>query len=131
MVTIEAHGHKNILANHKTTLEVTTSPDLTLNGDCIIAVGAKYDIEDLKALASGTRTLEVTIEVGDDSLRFIAQTNPDFTDPKEIVFRRGEFASERTLGVRASMACVDLPRDFVAKLRNPNQKILIHIEPGE
>ena len=37
---INALGHKNVLAKHKTTLEITKDDHLTPQGDCIVAVSA-------------------------------------------------------------------------------------------
>ena len=128
MTTITAYGHPNVQATHKTTLEVTTATDLTLNGDCIIGVRAEFDKEELKAFLSSCKIMRVTIDIDGDALTFSAEPNAYFDDAHEIVFRRSDFPSERTAGVRATMACIDLPRDFVAKMKNPNQKILIKFD---
>ncbi|MBI4448419.1 DUF371 domain-containing protein [Candidatus Woesearchaeota archaeon] len=130
MITITSYGHPNVLATHKTTMEVTAASDLTLNGDCIIGVRAEFDAEELKAFLSSCKKMCVTIDIDGDALTFTAETNPYFEDSHEIVFRRGEFVSERTAGVRASMACVDLPRDFVQKMKRPEQKIVLRVEPA-
>ena len=128
MPTITAYGHPNVLATHKTTLEITTASDLTLNGDCIIAVRAEFDLEELKAFLTSCRRMEVAIDIDGDTTTFAAEPNPHFEDPHELVFRRSDFPSPRTVGVFSTMACTDLPRDFVQKLKNPQQRILIHLE---
>ncbi len=128
MVTIKAYGHPNVTATHKTTMEVTTSPDLSRNGDCIIGVRTIFDLPELIAFLGGVEKMEVTIDVAGDTISFLAIPNKHFCGPHELVFRRSDFFSERTVGTHATMACCDLPRDFVHKLKNPNQEILIHLE---
>ncbi len=128
MISIACHGHPNIVATHPTTLEITASENLTTNGDCIIGVGACFDQAALGEFLATTPHISVSIDLDGDVMSFRADANPDFTDNKELVFRRSDFVSSRTVGVHASMACIDLPRDFVQKLKNPSQIIFIHIE---
>ncbi len=40
--TFTAQGHPNILATHKTTLEITKDTEVTGEGGCIIAVKADF-----------------------------------------------------------------------------------------
>ncbi|MBS7627988.1 DUF371 domain-containing protein, partial [Candidatus Bathyarchaeota archaeon] len=44
---IEAHGHPNITALHRTTLEITKERKLTPRASCIVAVGATKGAADL------------------------------------------------------------------------------------
>jgi len=44
---IPFYGHKNIRSLHQKTIEITTEQDLTLNGDCIIGVGASCGCNDI------------------------------------------------------------------------------------
>ena len=42
ILTFLAFGHKNITANHKTTLEFTKENSVTKKGDCIIGVNSDF-----------------------------------------------------------------------------------------
>ena len=128
MITITARGHPHVLATHPTTLEITASEELTTNGDCIVAVGAVFDPDQIAAFLKQAHRIRIAIDLDGDVIAFHAHANPDFDDDEELVFRRSEFNSARTVGVKSSMACVDLPRDFVQKLKNPKQQVLIHLE---
>ena len=45
---ITAFGHKNVRATHRTTLEITKDEELSVRGDCIVAVAADKGFFDLK-----------------------------------------------------------------------------------
>ncbi|MGI0066726.1 MAG: DUF371 domain-containing protein, partial [Nitrosotalea sp.] len=36
---ISFHGHENVRSLHPKSIEITTDPNLTVNGDCIVGVG--------------------------------------------------------------------------------------------
>ena len=122
-----AFGHPNILATHKTTLEFTKDNEVSLNGDCIIGVNADFDLKKLKEFVKGKKKLRMAIKAGaaEDHVEF--ELNPDFDDEKEIVIRKGDFISKRTLGIRADKACVDLKKELIAKLTNSQQEINIRL----
>ena len=44
---IPFYGHENIRSLHPKTIEITTEPNLTLNGDCIIGVKASCGCNDI------------------------------------------------------------------------------------
>ncbi len=119
MVIFNIHGHKNILGTHRNTIEFTKESNLTLNGDCIIGVKADFDLHELKALVKKYSKLEIIITVEDLMEEFIADSNPDFNDEHEIVIRKTDFISERTLGIKADKAVRDLNHKLINKLKNP------------
>lgn len=121
-----AYGHPNILSTHPKTLEFTKDSELTLKGDCIIGVRADYNLQELLPLLKKDR-LRMTIKIGDESIIITGKPNPDFTSDNEIVLRRTEFLSDRTLATKTDKAAVDLLR-FVPLLKNPGQKIIVEIE---
>ncbi len=45
-----------------------------------------------------------------------------------MVFRLGEFASERTLGLRATKACRHIKREIAEKMKKPGKKMKVFIE---
>ncbi len=121
--TINAKGHPNIKAQHKTTLEVTTEDYVTHRGDCIIAVAADKAAADinprlLAELALGY-SLAIAIEAGSLIDVFFAQGAPGHTPSSKtsIVIRRSTYLDDRTLAVHSTKAARDIDRKLAAKLR--------------
>ena len=50
---------------------------------------------------------------------------------KDIVLRKSDFTCTRTVGIHAENAAIDIPREMICKLRNPNVKGLFRIIIGE
>lgn len=130
--TITAYGHENIQATHKTTLEITKDKHLTKNGNCIIAIAADKSLADLspkfkEKLRAKNTTLTIRIEVGGmvEEIKASGSSHLDLTHPTEIVVRKSDYISSRTLAIRADKASYDLSKKLVAKLKNPNQKVKI------
>jgi uncharacterized protein len=57
------YGHENITSMHKTTLEFTKDPDLTLNGDCIIGVKSDYSLKKIKKFIKKSNNKKITIKI--------------------------------------------------------------------
>jgi len=121
-----AYGHPNITSTHPKTLEFTKDSELSLKGDCIIGVRADYNLKELEPILKKAK-LKMTIKIGDSTLIVMGKVNPDFSSDGEIVLRRTEFLSERTLATKTDKAALDL-LNLVDKLRNPSQKIIVEIE---
>jgi len=129
---IHAYGHKNILATHKTTIEFTKDKHLTKNGTCIIAVAANKSLAELndnfkKNLKKDGSKLTIIIEVNGLSNKIMADCFPEvlFTNTKDMVIRKSEYISDRTLAIRANKAACDLDSDLVNKLKNPKERVKI------
>jgi len=127
-----AYGHKNILSNHKTTLEITKEETLTRCGDCIIAVKATKGAADLhpkfKEIANKENAqLTITIETNGMKEIIRARGSPrlTFTNPKDILIRKSKYVCDRTVAIGADKAAWDLSRNLVEKLKDPYQKIKI------
>ncbi|MCW4010169.1 MAG: DUF371 domain-containing protein [Candidatus Bathyarchaeota archaeon] len=125
-------GHENIQATHHSTVEFTKDKHLTRNGDCILIVAADKGLADLDAqfraaLQKPHAKLTIKIEAADVSEEIHAEGSPKLalTHPVEMVLRKSDFASDRTLGVHADKAAKDLSRKLVEKLKNPHQKAKI------
>jgi hypothetical protein len=118
MYSFTCWGHPNILGTHATTLEFTKDKEVSLKGDCIIGLSATFDTEKLLAWLKGRENIRVLMKVDDMQEELTCLINPEFTSSREIVIRKSEFVSERTLGIRATRSCADLPREFVDKLKN-------------
>jgi hypothetical protein len=115
-------GHENILGLHNSTIEFTKDYSLTKNGDCIIGVRADFDFRELMDFVAENsgRKVECKIIVGLIEDEFSFYINPDFSGHHEIVIRKTDFCSKRTLGVLANKAAVDLNRGIMEKMRDRN-----------
>ncbi len=129
------HGHPMVKSLHETTIEITTEEHLTERGDCIIGVGAEFGCADLdgrlkSALRQEGANVHFKILAGD--LVFDMEAHGDsrleLTHPHDMVIRKSDFVSDRTLAVGASAAAKDLPREIVEILKDPLAKGFLEIE---
>lgn len=125
-------GHENILSLHDKTLEFTKDTYLTKKGDCILGINADFDYNKLMDFINNfSEGHEMTCFIKCDNLEdeFKFYLNKDFCSENEIVFRRSEFKSDRTLGTRCTKCACDIDRSIVEKLikdgLNCKLKILI------
>ena len=132
--SLTAYGHKNLRCTHETTLEITKALNVTPKGDCIVAVNADKSLRDLsKSLrAIVTRPLSkvrMTLEVSGitDTVEGSGAPGLSLASPEDIVCRKSNFVSERTLMVRADKAAADLDRRIVQALKNPEKVVYITI----
>ena len=125
MISFNAYGHKNLLASHKNTLEFTKDKDLSKNGDCILGVNSDFELSSIKEFIKGKEKIKVEIEVNGISDSFECNVNPKFNDEEEIVFRLGEFSSERTLGLRSTKAAKHINREIVEKMKEDGKKMKV------
>lgn len=127
-----AQGHSNVRATHKTTLEFTRETRLSKTGDCIIAVAADKAVSDLTrefkaSLRNDNARLSIVIKAGEVSEQINARGSSQLslTHPTEMVVRKSDYVSSRTLAIHADKAAKDLSRDLVERLRDPKQKVKI------
>lgn len=125
-------GHANIRATHHATLEFTKDSHVSKNGDCILVVSADKGLPDLgsdfkEKLRKPNAKLTIKIEAEKVADQVQAKGSPQLTltHPNEMVIRKSDFASDRTLAVHADKAAKDLSRMLVEKLKNPRQKVKI------
>ncbi|MGP3668302.1 MAG: DUF371 domain-containing protein [Candidatus Bathyarchaeota archaeon] len=127
-----AYGHEAVKATHPTTLEVTKERNLTSKGDCIVAVGASKSTMDLsgnfKILARKPDT-KITLKIRVGKLVEVVEGfgNPNLTlnHPTDIVARTSTYTCPRTVMVKANKAAVNLSRQLISKLQNPNTLAII------
>ena len=131
---IFGYGHANMQATHKMTLEFTKDVHLSKKGDCIVAVAADKALADLTAefkenLCKPHAKLTITIEADGMIEQVNAEGSPQLilTHPTDMVVRKSEYVSSRTLAVYADKAACDLSRNLVKKLKNPKQKVKINL----
>ena len=71
--------------------------------------------------------IKVIITVDDLKEEITAEINKDFDDKREIVIRKTDFVSKRTLGIKADKAAIDVNRDLVDKLKDSNVRGIVEI----
>jgi len=132
---IPFYGHKNIRSLHQKTIEITTEPDLTLNGDCIIGVGASCSCNDIpekmkKLLRSSKTNILFTIKVKDFSFKVKGKGHDGLvlTHPHDIVIRKSSFVCPRTLATNCNKAADSIPRHMIKILQNPDTKGIFVID---
>lgn len=128
-------GHENVRALHTRTIEITTEPDLTLQGDCIVGVGADCGcLEIPEKIKEKLRRSEskITISILVDGEEFIIEGRGHeelkLENPHDIVIRKSDFMCPRTLAIGCNKASDDIPRKMIKKLQNPKTKGLFVIE---
>ena len=127
-----ARGHDLILSNHKTTLEITKEEQLSIRGDCIIAVGSDKGAADLaetfkNAARNSCAKIIIRIETGDfhEEIKAFGDHNLVFTHPTDIVIRKSGYICGRTVAIRANKAAAEISKRLVKKLQDPHQKVMI------
>lgn len=127
---ILARGNRQIVATHKTTLELTKETHVSSRGDCILAVAASKGASDLseefkRVARDSATTLNLSMTLDDMNYTITGRGNPQLTFEHltDIVVRRSGFTCPRTLMVYANKAAADIPREFIKRLRDPQTSI--------
>jgi hypothetical protein len=130
--TFWAIGHTNIQAIHPTTLMFTKDIHVSKKGDCIVAMAADKSVADLSSqfkekLRKPNAKVTIIIKAGDiiEEIKALGSPKLCLFHPTDIVIRKSEYICSRTLAVCADKSSIDLPRELVAKLQDPEQKVLI------
>jgi len=132
---ISFNGHKNIRSLHPKTIEITTEPNLTLNGDCIIGVEASCGCNDIpeqmKSLMRNSKSeILFTISVKDVSFKVkgIGHENLILTNPHDIVIRKSSFICPRTLAIHCDLASDSIPRQMIKNLQSSDSRGIFSID---
>jgi hypothetical protein len=132
---VSFHGHPNVSALHPTTIEITMDEHLTERGDCIIGTGANKGCADLHeelkdALKTNGTNVRIRILVEPYTFEVHAKGDSRLTlsNRSDMVIRRSNFISDRTVSVNASHAAVDIPRPIVERLKDELQIGILEIE---
>lgn len=126
--SFNAYGHENILATHKNTVEFTKHKELTKRGDCILGVNAAFSSDEMRKMLVH-RKVKVELLCDDHRDVFFSELNKDFSDDEEIVFRKSEFLSKRTLGLKTTKGAFDIDREIVKRLRKKDAKLKVILTP--
>ena len=130
--TLLGLGHENIRAIHPTTLMFTKDKHLSKNGDCIIAIAADKAVADLslefkQKLRKPNVKLTIVIEADglEQQINAFGSSKLILTHVTDMVVRKSDYISDRTLAISADKASNDLPRPFIEKLQNPKQRVKV------
>ena len=131
---LTAMGHSNIKANHKTTLEITKENELSLRGDCIIAVSASCSLSDLssqfKELAkseSARIILRITVDEITEEIKGWGSPQLSFESQDSMVCRKSTYIDYRTLMIKADKTAANLSRELIKKIQSNKQPVKIQI----
>lgn len=123
-----AYGHANIEGTHKTTFELTQHTSVTPKGDCVIGTRAAFDADALAALAQVSRRLKITLKVRSYAETIVGEANRSFVPGPEVVIRKTDFISPRTLVLKADKSAADFSRQFVNALKDPKEQLTVIVE---
>ena len=129
---IRAYGHPNIRATHRSTLEITKEENLTPRGDCIIAIKANKGLYELsnefkKIVRKDGSKIKLIIEVEGlkEEITGYGSSKLTLNHPTDIVCRKSSYTCSRTLMIKANKAAIDLNREIIKKLKNPDTPVKI------
>lgn len=132
---IPFYGHKNIRALHQRTIEITTEPDLTVQGDCIIGVSAKCGCKGIpkklkEKLRDERSKITLSIQVNDEIFQVSGSGSQDLIleHPHDIVIRKSKFLCPRTLAINCDKASDEIPRKMIKMLQSPKTRGLFVIK---
>ena len=132
---IPFYGHENIRSLHQKTIEITTEPELTLQGDCIIGVRASCGCNDIpekmkNLLRTSKSDVLFTITIRDLSFKVKGRGHKDLilTNPHDIVIRKSSFICPRTLATHCNKASDSIPRNIIRLLQNQDSKGVFAID---
>jgi len=120
---ITCRGHPNVLAKHRSTLEVTTENFLTLRGDCIICVEADKSASSLSSevkevlRSEGYGYLLVSTQNFTELVKGRGSAGLTMTSTVKMIVRKSSFISDATILIKADKSAGDLNRDLVRELR--------------
>jgi uncharacterized protein len=131
---ITFQGHKNILSLHARTIEVTKDSNMSKKGDCIVGVSANKACHDLdtafkrKLKISGTFVkIIVIVEPLEFVLAGFGKDDLEITHKHDIVLRKSNYIDSRTLIVSCDKSAIDIPRNLIKMLTNPDTRGLLRI----
>nr|MDO8110272.1 DUF371 domain-containing protein [Candidatus Sigynarchaeota archaeon] len=124
-----ARGHPNVRSSHETTLEFTKASQLTTRGDCIAGVEASLAPADFKestraALqSSGAFLLEIRVGNFIEQVHGHGHPGLSLNDAYEMVFRKSQYLSGRTVLVSCDKAAMDFDPKMKKVMQRPGQLI--------
>ena len=123
----KAFGHRNILGTHETTIEFTKDKCLTKKGNCILGISADFKLDKIKKFIIGKKKVKITLISNNFKDSLTGTINQKFNDSNEIVIRKSNFKSKRTLIINASKGSIDIDRNLVSNLIDENKEVFVKI----
>lgn len=131
---VRARGHPLVRGAHPTTFEVTRDETLTAAGDCIIGIGADKGAADLDpglktVLRDGRAVLTTRLTAGGVTVEVRSRGSAALTldHPADLVWRRSDFISDRTVGIRSDHTAATLLQEFIEALRR-GEDLVVELE---
>jgi hypothetical protein len=129
-----AHGHPNVRATHRSTLEVTTEPFLTKRGDCILGVSASHSLCSINSAIGwalrqpGSRVVtQFSVSDVTDKVEGFGSPGLILQAPISLVWRTSTHEDDRTVAVRCDKAALSINRRLVNELKNPSAILTVRI----
>jgi hypothetical protein len=122
-VLFAGRGHPAIRATHDKTLEITPEPDISARATCVVAVG---DTRTAEPMAGDVR---ITVRAAGESFAFEARANSSWEPGGSAVIRRSAARLPGTFATHASAGARALPRALAARLRDPDTRVEVEVEP--
>ena len=118
---ITGKGHPNITARHPTTIAFTRDKEVTLKGDCFVAVECGWEVDsDFLEKLRTARKITATIECSGYTEVINGRGHPGLTlSDKDLVIRKSDWVDERTLMLGADKSAQDLGKEMVRCLKKP------------
>lgn len=133
-VVFTAYGHPNIRATHRSTMEVTTQPTLTLKGDCILGVRADKSPAMIDAAIGRLLRREVSrittrLSVGGftEEIHGEGSSKLGLRNASSLVWRTSNYVDDRTVAINCDKAARDIARELIAQLQNPEAVLQVVI----
>ena len=130
---IKAHGHINVKATHRNTLEITKDNFLTTRGDCIIGIESNksaYDLSsEVKELIKRGAYVYLVIKVKDkvEIIHGIGDPRLTLENKDKIIVRKSDFISDSTIMIRADKSAKDIRRDLIDELKSKETELIAYI----
>jgi len=106
-------------------MEVTTQPNLTLKGDCILGVRADKSPNMIDAaigwlLRRGTSRITTRLSAGEfaDEIHGVGSPRLSLRNASSLVWRTSNYVDDRTVAIRCDKAARDVTRELVSQLQN-------------
>ena len=132
--TLEAHGHAMISATHAKSFEITRESNLTMRGDCIVAVGSSKGAADLsdefrRAARNDSAKIIVVLsaEGAEERAHGRGSSKLSLNHPTDLVARKSNYTCGRTLMISSDIAARDVSRRFVRLIRKPSCRIVVRL----
>lgn len=121
---VHCRGHHHIRGLHPSTFEVTAETTLTPKGDCIVGIGAEKGAVALHPVFRQTLKREGAIlftklSYGTSTIVVKSRGSPHLllTHPTDIVWRKGGYIDNRTIGLWSDYVAATLPRALISHMR--------------